>query len=267
MAVSRDRMTKPRYSSRIIKAGALIPDTRSILLGWDLEASPKQNLAAVLERNTLGKASRSRVIDQLKTFRQRYFYKPEVARALAIIVKGGWSEAAINRVLFYFTARADPLVRDIVLELVGPMHHRGRLTLQTADVEEQIRLWVLDGRTVSPWSEATVCRAAQGVMATLRDFGLLAGVVAKRITPPHMPSEAAALITFMLTAAGTSASRVTSDPVWALFLLEPASVERVLLEAHQHHLLHYHAAGRLARIDFPASTIEEYALALAQGPD
>jgi len=36
---ARKRAQAPRYSSRIIKAGALLTDTKSLLLAWDLNAT------------------------------------------------------------------------------------------------------------------------------------------------------------------------------------------------------------------------------------
>jgi hypothetical protein len=51
----------PSYSSRIIKAGALLTDTKSLLLAWDLNATVPQNLDRIRRENPFGKASRSRV--------------------------------------------------------------------------------------------------------------------------------------------------------------------------------------------------------------
>jgi len=33
-----------KYNSKIIKAGALLPDTKALLSGWDIQLSPKENL-------------------------------------------------------------------------------------------------------------------------------------------------------------------------------------------------------------------------------
>lgn len=58
---SRNRAHLPRYSSRIIKAGALLTDTKSLLLAWDLNSTVPQNLDRIRRENPFGKASRSRV--------------------------------------------------------------------------------------------------------------------------------------------------------------------------------------------------------------
>ena len=41
-------------------------------------------------------------------------------------------------------------------------------------------------------------------------------------------------------------------------LLEAQDVEKLLIEAHQLHLLEYRAAGCVIRIDFPVGTMEDY---------
>ena len=52
------------YSSKIIKAGALIADTKTLLTHWNTAESNRANLDRICLENVFGKASRSRV----KTF-------------------------------------------------------------------------------------------------------------------------------------------------------------------------------------------------------
>jgi Putative inner membrane protein (DUF1819) len=69
-----DASTPPsiRYTSKIIKAGALLTDTKMLLLHWDLAASVSENLQRIQQENVFGKASRSRIEDIVTIFRQRY---------------------------------------------------------------------------------------------------------------------------------------------------------------------------------------------------
>ena len=61
-----------RYTSRIIKAGALLSDTKLLLESWDETSDVKSNLERIRRENIFGKTSRSRVEDILAIFRQRY---------------------------------------------------------------------------------------------------------------------------------------------------------------------------------------------------
>jgi hypothetical protein len=74
------------YSSKIIKAGALIADTRTLLAHWEPTASVEANLDRVRRESIFGKASRSRVEDILAIFRQRYLMEDSVTKALVTLV-------------------------------------------------------------------------------------------------------------------------------------------------------------------------------------
>jgi len=75
------------YSSKIIKAGALIGDTKTLLSHWDVDASVNENINRVRRDNVFGKASRSRVEDILPIFRKRYLTEKSITQALVILVR------------------------------------------------------------------------------------------------------------------------------------------------------------------------------------
>lgn len=57
------------YSSKILKSGAILSETKILLASWDDSASIQDNFDRFRQRNILGKASRSRVEDILQVFR------------------------------------------------------------------------------------------------------------------------------------------------------------------------------------------------------
>jgi hypothetical protein len=87
---SRELMSsaqKPLYSSKIIKAGALLTDTKTLLVHWDVEAFIRNNIDRMRRENIFGKASRSRVEDVLAIFRQRYLIENAVTKELVALVR------------------------------------------------------------------------------------------------------------------------------------------------------------------------------------
>src|ERR1019366_8539842 len=88
------------YSSKIIKAGALIGDTKTLLSHWHVDASVDENINRVQRDNVFGKASRSRVQDILAIFRQRYLTEKSVTKALVTLVRGKFPPAALERLLY-----------------------------------------------------------------------------------------------------------------------------------------------------------------------
>lgn len=254
-----------RYSSKIIKAGALLPDTKLLLENWDENADVETNVERIKQDNLLGKASRSRVEDILLVFRQRYLQNPEVLRALVALVKGGMPAESLDCVLYFQAVRSDPLLHDLVTEVLADWSTRSDREVRPWEVQNWVEEQVEAGRTERPWSFEVQRRVVQGLLATLRDFGILEGSVKKRIAYVYLPLDAFAFIAFQLSRDGRSGERLVRDPEWRLFFLPEGTAERFFLEAHQEGLLEYYAAGRVVRVDFPTEDLEEYGIFLTQG--
>jgi hypothetical protein len=235
--------SSPIYSSKIIKAGALLADTKTLLAHWDGAASIKANLDRLRGENVFGKVSRSRVGDILAIFRQRFLGEESVTRALAVLVRERLPAASMDRVLYFHAAEADRLLHDTVIDVLLPLQNRGIAQIDLLDIERPLKQWVAAGKTRGQWSEPTIVRIAQGLMSALRDFGVLQGAVKKRIAPPYLPVEAFAYVMFYLKQHQPSGAKLIALPDWKLFFLPREGVERFLFEAHQAQLLEYHAAG------------------------
>ncbi len=262
--VANTAANAPVYTSRIIKASALLPDTRTLFAYWNPDLSARENLALVRSQNLLGKPSRSRIEDILAIFRQRYLDDLDVANALAVLVQAGMSNSITDPIFYYYAAQSDRLLHDVVVELLVPLQWRGHEQVTKAEIRSGIRNWVAGGMTTTAWNEPTITRVAEGVMATLRDFGVLSGTHKKALAPIYLPIEAFVFISFDLAKRGFHGDRLLHSQEWQLFFLHPGVVERFFAEAHQQHLLQYHAAGSVIRVDFPADSLKEYARALAQ---
>ena len=98
------------------------------------------------------------------------------------------------------------------------------------------------------WSEPTIVRIAQGLLSTLRDFGILQGAVNKKIAPAYFPVESFAYLVFYLKQRQPSGAKLIELSDWKLFFLSREGVERFLFEAHQRDLLEYHVAGSITRL-------------------
>jgi hypothetical protein len=261
----RSRSTDPTpYTSRIIKAGALLADTKTLLSHWDATQPVPDNLQRMQRENVFGKASRSRVEDIVAIFRQRYLVEPTVTGALVALVRERFPAQSLDRILYFHAAESDRLLHDAVTEILLPMKDRGITDLNVTEFQRTIGRWVEDGKTVSPWNEETLGRVAQGLLSALRDFGVLQGAAHKKIAPGYLPVETVAYVAFYLKQHQPSGDKLVEHPDWRLFLLGREGVERFLFEAHQRNLLEYHAAGSVTRLSFPATTLEEYAHVLAQ---
>ncbi len=256
--------SKSRYSSKVIKAGALLPDTKLLLENWDEDGDVQANLDRIRQENLLGKASRSRIEDILLAFRQRYLMDPEILEALVALARNRMTSESLDRILYFQAARSDLLLHDLVTELLNEWSGRSNREIRPWEVQSWIEKQVASGRTERPWSSAVQIRVARGLLSALRDFGILEGSVKKRLAYVYLPLDAFAFIAFQLHREGRSGKALLHDPEWRLFLLPEGSLERFFLEAHQEGLLQYYAAGPIIRIDFPTQNLKEYAHVLTQ---
>jgi hypothetical protein len=266
---SQNVMTRPSrrkealYSSKIIKAGALLPDTKTLISSWDASATVSDNLSRFRRDNVFGKASRSRVEDILAVFRQRYLTDERDIKALCVLVKKGLPSASLDRILYFHAAQSDRLLHDIVVDWLFALQARGVIEIDVDEASSLLTKCVAEGKTTAKWSEDTTRRVAQGLLATLRDFGVLQGVVRKKIASHYLPVTDFAYVMFYLKQREPSGVKLIDHADWRLFFLNREEVEGHLFEAHQQGLLEYHAAGSVTRLGFTSSTPEEYAHVLA----
>jgi len=252
------------YTSKIIKAGALIDDTKTLLANWEISQTVKSNLSRLQSQNIFGKATRSRIEDILVVFRQRYLDEPALVDSLLLLIGKPSLSQIVDRVLFYFSAKNDRLLYDAVTCFLVSKREQGFEEITTEMLIDWITELIENKQTISAWSEKTILRSAQELLCTLRDFGLLEGVKSKKIAPFYLPVEAFAFIAFYIFQEGASGERLLHHPDWKLFQLSEKTVERFLMEAHQLHLLEYHVAGTVTRLTFPAANLEEYARVISQ---
>lgn len=120
--------TSDGYSSKIIKAGALLADTKTLLAHWNTAVPAQVNLDRLRHDNVFGKASRSRVEDILAIFRQRYLGEERVTKALVALAQKRLAAASLDRILYFHAAQADRLLHDTVSHSMRSMVDRARRT-------------------------------------------------------------------------------------------------------------------------------------------
>lgn len=245
------------YTSKILKATALVNDTSLFLSAWDNEKTKEQNLQIIRQENILNKKSRSRVNDILTIFQQRFLFNDDVIRSLSYLQKKGTSKDLMLPLLYFFTARNDIFLRDFIIEFLQPLYEDGQRDVPISLAENIVRKWYKEGKTAGKWSDETIITVARHALATLRDFHLLEGAVKKRITPLFIPDQAFAYLSLFMSLNGINGERLVKNPGWRLFFLTPQLVERFFMSCHQEGYLTYHAAGPVYRIEFPYKTLEE----------
>ena len=160
-------MSARRYSSKIIKAGALLADTKTLLSHWDTTATVQENLSRIRRENVFGKASRSRVEDILAIFRQRYLVDEEVVKALVVLVQERLPAASLDRILYFHAAQSDRLLHDVVTEWLVPLQARGITDIDVDEVQKAPREVGRRGQDERRMVRGHDRRVAQGLLSTL----------------------------------------------------------------------------------------------------
>lgn len=248
--------SRTEITSRLQKGGALIDDMRQLVFNWDDQRSaesPFQATARILHKST-----RARAADTYRrAFLPRFIngYPPDAWRLAKELESVNTSIEIVRPFYYWITARAEPLLYRFVTE---NLFEKAKTSDPEVRIDETVS-WIkrILANERKSWSSTVQVKVARGLLAALRDFGILEGATRKRIAPVHLPLEAFCFIAFCLNNLSELYSLV-EHPDWKLFLLNETAVERLLLESHQHGWLHYQAAGRVRRVEFPVTDFEEY---------
>jgi hypothetical protein len=248
------------YTTRLQKGGALLEESRALVRAWR-DAPAKEVQDAIIRTNLLNKQTRARMADVYRrTFLPR-FIQGFIPNAWKLVRPLENAEAPVHivRPLYYWiSAKSEPLLGDFCREFILPRQAIVRAGIGT----EEVVNWL--NEKGCPWSQVVATKVACGLLAALRDFGILEGRARKRLASVFLPVPAFAYLARCLREAGAASRSLLAHSDWQLFLLSPNDVEHFLLLAHQERLLEYHAAGSTVSISFPAGSLEEYAIVVTQ---
>ncbi len=251
------------YTTRLQKGGALLREMRRLLMEWDDAPDCAERM---VRANVVSAPSRNRAWDVVfRAFIPRFVNSapPNLWKPVRELELGGWPQEALLPIHYYAAAAAEPLLWDFAVTVLPDKHARGQQEVRIADVMRflaQTPAARFEGRR---WTREVSTRVGRGLLAALRDLGVLTGGTKKRLVPLYLPVESFAFISRIRYELGLRGQVALRDPCWRLFHLGETAVERLFLEAHQRKLLSYLAAGSVIRIDFPDGTLEDYARELA----
>lgn len=247
-------------TSRIIKGGALLEDSRRLVEAWDDARSAEDNLQEFQAKNLLGKRSRSRAEDTLAILRQRLVTngQPTIPALRALVVRAD----AFRDACYFEAARNDALLAHVAGTVLYDLRDRGWVKVAVEGIERAL-LDTAPAPVVHEWSESTRTRVIHGILSALRDFGILEGKAVKHIAPPHISFGGFVYVLGRLRESGLSAPQMVNNEVWRWWLLSEAQARSHFLEADREGLLRFSEAGSTVRIDWLTDGLEEMVRAAA----
>ena len=253
---------KRKFSTRLIRKGALIEETYAIFRKWNLSIPFRENIQNIRESNSIGAANQKWLHEILATLSSR-FEKHETIEPLVLLAKKNLSIDKWKACLLWHIGNFDAIYYRFATEWLFPQYREGAYLIRTEDALPFVRT-ITNGRISSggKLSEYGVLRAARDLLKMASDFGLLEGKVRKRFASYHLPREAFIYVLHGLSEAGFSTSQILSANDWWLFLLDRDDVERELFRLHQYKVLEYHVAGSMTQLRLPSKSLKEYAMEL-----
>ncbi len=249
------------FTSNIQKGGALLDDARRLVEVWDPTEDPAWNLSRIATENLLAKPSRARAEDVLRRVLGPRLVEPgpQVIAAMKELLASprGFVEA------YYFEASRDDELLAAFAE--GPLFRwweAGRVAVDLNEVVEWLAHLAAQGDTPQ-WTDTVRIKVARGLLAALRDFGILTGAVRKEFSRASLSIAGFGYVAFRLHESGASSRALLASPVWRRWMLDEGRVTELFHEAARNGLLRYSSAGSSVRVDWLQESLPEVVHAVA----
>lgn len=233
----------------------MLDDARHLTEVWDDGLDAAQNLSRISEGNLLGKSSRKRSDDVLlRILSPRYVAPgPDVLPALRRLRD---DPRTFREACYYETARDEALLAAFAEGPVFDWYGAGRVGVGIEDAKQWLEALTENG-SLPVWTDTVRTKVARGLLAALRDFGILKGAVHKEFNTPGMTPKGFAYVAFREHQQRVSARALLESRLWHRWLLDDRWVSDLFTQADRLGLLHYSHAGSAVRIDWKASDLQE----------
>ena len=250
-----------QFTSNIQKGGALLDDARRLVEVWDLHESSTWNMTRIAKENLLAKPSQARAEDVLRRVLGPRLIEPgpHVIAAMKELLSSPRSFVEA----YYFEATRDDKLLAAFAE--GPLFdwwEAGRVAVDVAQVTDWLAHLAAEGHTPQ-WTDTIRIKVARGLLAALRDFGVLSGAVHKDISRPSLTIAGFGYVAFRLHESGASSRALLGSHVWRRWLLDQARVTELFHEAARNGMLRYSSAGSAVRVDWLRNSLSEVVHAVA----
>jgi len=257
-----------RYTNAICKGSALLEETRALLRAWSGTESLNEFSQRVLREDLLGRMTTYRARDIVKRVFARRYLRPDHRPALLLkrLLERNQLAQVFSDLCLLYAARADDLIRDVVIHLYWPASSSGKLTLAPEYVVEFLRQADREGKILEPWSEQVKLKVARGILKAMADFGLLVEVRRGRRELVHFRPTDLTLVflAYDLHFSGSTDAGLVGHRDWAVFGLTSKDVALALDRLSGEGWWLAQVAGSVVRISWKYYSMEEVVDAFAR---
>jgi len=258
----------PVYTTQLQAGLGMIPETLELLRLWQPGMSPSKLADRVVDAGVFSRTTARRARNlAVEMFAPRYLVdNGEPARRLKYLVQHRIASEVLNQLCFLYTARAQRIFTDFVIEAYWPKYSAGASVLGRTDSEQFVRRALDLGRMTVRWSDTTIKRVSGYLLGCSADFGLLSTSSRgdRAIQRFSLRPETTLYFAYDLHCAGIGDQGIVRHPLWAVFGYTPTEVvARLKLLSHDGHLL-LQSSGELVQVSWKYPTIDDCLHVLAQ---
>jgi hypothetical protein len=263
-------MSQARIYTTQLQAGlGMIPESLDLLRLWEPGMSPAGLAELAVSSGVFSRATARRARNLVvEMFAPRFLAQDGApAQWLKFLVSQRVSADVVNQLFYLYTARAQNIFEDFVVEVYWPRYHNGSLYLSRADAELFVRRSIDSGFMGQRWSESTVKRVSGYLMGCCADFGLLTKPKQSQaqIKRFEILTSVALFLAHDLKFSGRDNLALVRSEDWRLFGLDvPDVISRLKEIASNGHFI-LQTGGDLVNISWRYSSMEECLNAIAQG--
>jgi hypothetical protein len=169
---------------------------------------------------------------------------------------------ALTEALYFEAATDDALLAAFSEGPLYEWYESGRTGVAIEDVTNWLAAEAAGGRAPE-WSPTVRTKVSRGLLAALRDFGILEGSVRKTFGSPRMTLAGFCYVAYRLHEAGASSRRIVDSVVWRRWLLGTDHVADLFAQASRADVLSFASVGSAIRIDWHVGRLEEAVRAAA----
>lgn len=256
------------YTTQLQAGLGLIHETMALIRLWSPGTNANKLADHAIDTGLFSRATARRARNIVaEMFAPRYLAdEGTTAFRLKFLIEQRLPQDSLEQILFLYTARAQRIFRDFVVEVYWPKYSAGANNLTKDDATQFIQRALDTGRMCKRWSEETVKRVSGYLIGCCLDFGLVAGDgrTKRTIKRFSIRNDVALYLAYDLHFSGLSDIAVMRHHDWRLFGLAAQEVINQMKTLSQDGHLLIQSMPDLVQISWKYQTMEECLVAITK---
>jgi hypothetical protein len=241
------------YNTNLAKGTGLINETLTLLEFYLIGEKKQDFLERCIASNILNKSTEHRTKDiVVSVFFDRYWKSDDNAiKNLKQIRENGLSLQALKSLLLVYTARANPILFDFILEI-----RDSKLLSVNREIARTFILRAISDNKAPKWSDSIIIRVASYLISCLKDFDIIDknGLIRYKITDQKVINFILHELHFM----NYSDEKIINDDVWVLLGSEFNALIKEIERISFKGTFIFQYSGELLKIGWNFNNMEDF---------